>query len=152
MRALLKFSVLPGALALAALASFLAPRAGAVAPPADPTGGYAGRVTSKFYPLSAASSPSRGTDTATVMVIFNPPMLHMDVTVDGDSGPEVYILDGSYGLGRFWATGPGPGGLTFISGKFTGAPGKIKLTGSGIVTRPDALMEIKVVLKQQPPL
>ena len=150
MRTLWKFAVLPGALAVAALVSFLAPRAGAVVP-SDIAGTYAGKVNFKFFPMTEGTPASRGSDEAEATVTYDPPNLFVNITVHTDDGDILYTLMGSYGLGRFHASGGGPGGQATIAGKATGAAGKIKLTGTGFNLPLDSVTELKFVLKQQAP-
>jgi len=149
--AILKYAALPVVLGAAALASVLAPRAGAVAP-ADITGAYAGKLNYRYYPLTEGDTPARGNFPATASATFNPPNLSVTLMVETDEGQEAYTLQGRYGLGRFWANGNGPGGQMALTGKATGLDGKVKLTGKGGLVGPDVLNEISFVIKQQPPL
>jgi hypothetical protein len=96
-------------------------------------------------------SPSRGSFPATASATFNPPMLTITIMVEAEEGQEAYTLQGRYGLGRFWANGNGPSGQMALTGKATGLPGKIKLTGKGGLVGPDTLNEISIVIKQEPP-
>jgi len=149
MRNRITLAVVSLAAAGALSAAFIQPRAEAAVPPADVSGSYLGKGSSKNNVI-VDEEPGRGGFAVGAFASQegNDLFLTLIISPPGEE-PQFWELYGRVGNGNFWAEGDvGDGERVVVSGTAKGAPGKIALKGDGVFLAPTHVSDLKFNVKQ----